>query len=476
MLTATSAVLVVGEENTPPQANELEFLQLSKGRSFLAAVAGLVIAAPANAALNCGAPIIDVGDAGRNGVTSTYVDHGYNGWVIRHTLADGKVIDRATQYSIHDQSGPHATRWSGWLNRNPSMTMLGEISQVTNGQPEYDEWLYQNNLVILHSRALCQSDNSQPPAPPAAMVEAPLPAPTQTPPSSGAQDRMTFSYKPNEEAFKGVFDFKFIYADGPIATGTTKEFLSLVQSQRITAGAVVIFNSPGGLVSEALELGRAIRAAGFDTSVGIQRGTVGSGECYSSCTLAFLGGRNRTVPQNAIFGVHRFSSDASLSSKDALDVGRIQMSEIAEYIAYMGVSPDFAAEMTRSSSNSINILSQDEIKALGVITLTFQTTWEIKTEVGRFYLLGTTKTNGGIDKMILLCDHRTILGMMLFNTSGEYMDSALRYTSTYRWSFDGQEVEIPDRNIIEHVKRTGLDYVGTTVIITKKNLSRLSTT
>ena len=461
--------------------NRKECRELKK--CLLAAVAASVIAAPANAALNCGAPIIDVGDAGRNGVTSTYVDHGDNGWVIRHTLADGKVVDRAVQYAIRDQSGPKATRWTGSLNRNPSMTMLGEISQVTNGQPEYDEWLYQNNRVILHSRALCQSDNNQPPVPPAPTVEAPLstPTPAQTPPtlpSSGGEDRrMTFSYKPNEDAFKGICDFRFIYADGPIVTGTAKEFLSFIQSQNITAGTVVFFNSPGGLVSEALELGREIRSAGFDTTVGTQKGPAGSsGECYSSCTLAFLGGINRTIPEKAIFGVHRFSSDVSLSSKEALDIGQIQMSGITEYSAYMGVSPDFALEMVRSPSSSINILTQDELKTLKVITPIFQTNWEIKTESGKFYLLGTTQTNGGVDKMIFLCDHKVILAMMLFNTSGEYMDSALKYTSTYQWSFDGQEVEIPDRNIIDHVKRTGRDYVGATVLVTKETLNRLSTT
>ena len=59
--------------------------------------------------------------------------------------------------------------------------------------------------------------------------------------------------------------------------------------------------------------------------------------------------------------------------------------------------------------------------------------------------------------MIIFCDHSTIIAMTLFNTSGEYMDNALKYTSTYRWSFDGQEVEIPDRDIVVRVKKTGPD-------------------
>jgi hypothetical protein len=140
---------------------------------------------------------------------------------------------------------------------------------------------------------------------------------------------MSFTYK--EDVFKGIMDFRFIYANGPFTSGTAKEFASFIESKRISAGAVVIFNSPGGLVSEALELGRAIRAAGFDTEVGVQERTASSrGECYSACTLAFLGGVNRTIPSEAVFGVHRFSTDTVLSSKEALDFGQIQMSEITE--------------------------------------------------------------------------------------------------------------------------------------------------
>jgi hypothetical protein len=293
---------------------------------------------------------------------------------------------------------------------------------------------------------------------------------------SYAEDKMSFTYK--EDIIKGIMEFRFVYADGPFATGTAKEFAAFVESKHIRTGAVVLLNSPGGLVSEALDLGRAIRAAGLDTEIGVQKETNnGSGECYSACTLAFLGGLNRTIPKEAIFGVHRFSStNADLSSNEALDVGQIEMSQIAEYVAYMGVSPKFVNEMVRSPSGSINMLTQGQLRDLRVITPRFQTDWEIKTFSGRFYVLGSTQTNGGLDKMMALCDHHGIVAMMLFNTSGEYMDNALKYTSTYRWSFDGQEIEIPEQDIIEHVKRTGPDYVGTTVRVTPETLRRLMKT
>ena len=79
---------------------------------------------------------------------------------------------------------------------------------------------------------------------------------------------MSLSYQAHR--YSGVTDFRFIYADGPITLGTAERFRRFVNTNQIKSGATVIFNSPGGSVSEALEVGRQIRAAGFDTSVGIK--------------------------------------------------------------------------------------------------------------------------------------------------------------------------------------------------------------
>ena len=54
----------------------------------------------------------------------------------------------------------------------------------------------------------------------------------------------------------------------------------------------------------------------------------------------------------------------------------------------MGVSPEFITEMVGSASSSINVLTQDKLRTSKVITPRSETTWEIKTDDGRFYLLG----------------------------------------------------------------------------------------
>jgi hypothetical protein len=115
---------------------------------------------PASSPLKCGAANVDVGNDGDpNRVVSTYVAHNPGQWMIKHTLADGTVVDRSLQYAITDFAGPSALQWRGTLNRNPNMTMVGEVMRLNStGQPTYNEWLYKDGRMIVHSVALCQYD------------------------------------------------------------------------------------------------------------------------------------------------------------------------------------------------------------------------------------------------------------------------------------------------------------------------------
>jgi hypothetical protein len=114
-------------------------------------------------------------------------------WTIKHTLANGVVIDRSLQYLITDYTGPNVLQWRGTLIRNTSMLMVGEAMKLTaTGQPTYNEWLYQNGKLIMHSLALCQWDRPSAPitqpsvSAPAAQAYAPAapprPAPVSGPP------------------------------------------------------------------------------------------------------------------------------------------------------------------------------------------------------------------------------------------------------------------------------------------------------
>jgi aspartyl protease family protein len=129
---------------------------------------------PASPALNCGAATVDFGnDDDPNVVVSTYVARDPGQWMIQHTLADGTVVDRSLQYAITDFAGPSVLQWRGTYNRNPNMTMVGEVRLNSTGRPTYNEWLYKDGQMVMHSMALCQYDRpvstaatpAQPPPP-----------------------------------------------------------------------------------------------------------------------------------------------------------------------------------------------------------------------------------------------------------------------------------------------------------------------
>lgn len=158
------------------------------GVSIVGFAAALAIGGVANAAAICGPARVDVGDPGRNGVVSTYVAHDRDGtWTIRHTLANGMVIDRSLQYVITDISSQNAPRWRGVLMRSPSLVMVGgPMTLAATGQPIYDEWLYKNGELIMHSVALCRFD--PPPAPQVSPpIAGPIPSPAAPSPVASAR-------------------------------------------------------------------------------------------------------------------------------------------------------------------------------------------------------------------------------------------------------------------------------------------------
>ena len=269
-------------------------------------------------------------------------------------------------------------------------------------------------------------------------------------------EAMTFTYKNNHFAQLGM-DFRLIYATGIFVKDTAKEFRFFVEQNKIKDGAVVILESDGGSVAEALSMGRMIRQMGFDTEV--------ETHCFSSCTLAFLGGvRGYVRAVGAEFGVHRVSTTARLDPAQALDVGQIAIAEIVEYSALMGVDPSFVTALTAAGPKQINLLSHDQLLKYKIVSTPFTTQWEIKVREGHFYLIGTTETNNGYHKMIFICNEKGGMDMtMLYNANGEYKEDVLKWVKIYRLDIDGKEYPLSNNEIVEPVHVTGDHYVGVVI-------------
>ncbi|MCC8931003.1 SH3 domain-containing protein [Rhizobium sp. 'Codium 1'] len=128
-------------------------------------------------------------------------------------------------------------------------------------------------------------------------------------------------------------------------------------------GVTVVFNSPGGNPSKAIELGRLIRSLGLST---LQPRSL---ECVSACALAFMGGVSRVAETGSI-GVHKssFSDVSGISVDDAVSYIQQQTAETIAYLTEMGIDPGLLQLSLRYERDDMRYLSKSEMAQYRVIT------------------------------------------------------------------------------------------------------------
>ena len=102
-------------------------------------------------------------------------------------------------------------------------------------------------------------------------------------------------------------DLALFFMNGQINGTETLELTRLVSQVPSTKNIALIMNSPGGVMTEGLALGRFLYKSKISTFV-----LGGGGGCASACSIAFLGGRDRqgkpsrTKSVNSELGFHQF--------------------------------------------------------------------------------------------------------------------------------------------------------------------------
>jgi hypothetical protein len=197
-----------------------------------------------------------------------------------------------------------------------------------------------------------------------------------------------------------------IYATGTIDIGAPDRLRGLIKRYNIPAGSTVDISSPGGNLIAGMTLGRIFRAAGFDTDVGqsdpTDKTAAHSGQCFSACTLAFLGGRWRFVRSGSIYGVHRFYFKKS-TGQDS-DAAQMISAGIIRYIREMGVDPDLFSEMTVAGRDDITLIPEKELVRLNVVNNGHSpAVWTVESVQGVVYLKGQRDTAFGVNKFLLAC-------------------------------------------------------------------------
>ena len=167
-----------------------------------------------------------------------------------------------------------------------------------------------------------------------------------------------------------------IAATGQITLATPSRFLDFVESHRDgDMHAVVFLDSPGGRVLASMEFGTLLRKLGAAAVVaridpdGRGGSVTSSAQCYSACVYAFMGAKKRVVPPASRIGIHRMfvyedSLDASGTTVlrhrgfDNHDMRAFLMN----YSNEMGVSPGLIAAAEAVPSDTLHILTRDEIR------------------------------------------------------------------------------------------------------------------
>lgn len=189
---------------------------------------------------------------------------------------------------------------------------------------------------------------------------------------------------PMSFAWRGEGADAFVAAVGTIVEGTERDFESFAKT-RDPAGAMMVLDSPGGSVVEAIALGRRLRALGVSTTVGsADAGTDGStadtiapdASCESMCVFVLLGGRERFVSPRSAVRVHQIwmgdradePKAASYSADDLMIVQR-DIGSLIKYAYEMGATGDLMATMLKVPPwEPLHRLTEDELRLSGLAT------------------------------------------------------------------------------------------------------------
>ena len=220
-----------------------------------------------------------------------------------------------------------------------------------------------------------------------------------------------------------------IYITGSLERGDAQKLAALIEKNRIPIWSTVIFDSPGGNLYEAMEIGRLIRKNRFATNVGKRKSLtsepddVSAAGCFSACTIAFVGGTFRYLVNGSIYGVHRFSS--AMKTDFDLDLAQMISADVVAYLREMDVDVDLFVIMTKSSPREISELSIADLKKMNILNYGFERPkWSIESTGDNIYLKGERNTANGINKFLLICaSPRQILIHAIFDPQGHEEES-----------------------------------------------------
>ncbi|NVK14192.1 MAG: hypothetical protein HWE35_08435 [Rhodobacteraceae bacterium] len=138
----------------------------------------------------------------------------------------------------------------------------------------------------------------------------------------------------------------------------------IVAELRRAKPEIVLLDSSGGSVADALEIGRAVREGGADTRL------AEAAVCLSACPYVFAGGIGRQVAGTARLGVHqhRFGESAILPAFLAVEDIQRGQARVLEHLDVMGIDLRIMGPAMATPADEIYILTAEELAEWNLVT------------------------------------------------------------------------------------------------------------
>lgn len=171
-------------------------------------------------------------------------------------------------------------------------------------------------------------------------------------------------------------ELTMVELSGQIVRGDAQRVQRFIAEQPKGRPIAVSFNSGGGLIDEALAMGRHFHAHGVRTYVS------GKGrQCLSACALAFLGGRDETgrayrvKGSEARIGFHNFRRNQPTKEftvadmHEAVAITQQVILTITDYMTDVEADIEFLSMMLEAPNASMTYLSNEKAPSIGVHVL-----------------------------------------------------------------------------------------------------------
>ena len=162
--------------------------------------------------------------------------------------------------------------------------------------------------------------------------------------------RLVFSMHQNSD-LKRV-----LHMHGEIAPGDANRFSAYLETLDYPPDIVAV-NSTGGIVDEALQIGRILRKKEFNTHLSARE------ICLSACPYILAGGIERHVSREGIVGLHQHYYETPGFMPVFLAVENIQRGQgrTMAHLIEMGIDPGVMIHSLTTPPNDIYVLVEDEL-------------------------------------------------------------------------------------------------------------------